>query len=85
VTCSVLTFIPTTYLYATRGGPFAKLINIGSAVWFMSLGIVLYGPEWYRRPIAFVSLAYPAMYLGLSAFVTFTRNSTADKAVAVSR
>ncbi|MCU1382757.1 MAG: phosphatidylserine synthase [Acidobacteria bacterium] len=73
VSCSVLTFVPTTYLYATRGGPFAKLINTGSAAWFMSLGLVLYGPERYRHPIALVSLAYPVVYLSLSAVVTFTR------------
>jgi len=72
-TCSVLTFVPTTYLYATRGGPFAKLINIGSIVWFASLGLVLYGPLEYRRPIAIASLAYPAMYMVLSAYVTLTR------------
>jgi phosphatidylcholine synthase len=73
VLCSVLTFIPTPYLYATRGGPFAKLINIGSAFWFVSLGIVLFGPEEYRHVVALASLAFPVMYLGLSAFVTFTR------------
>jgi phosphatidylcholine synthase len=70
--CSVLTFVPTLYLYATRGGPFAKTINIGSAFWFVSLGLVLFGPEEYRRTIAIVSLAFPALYLGLSAWVTMT-------------
>jgi phosphatidylcholine synthase len=71
--CSVLTFIPTLYLYATRGGPFANTINIGSAFWFVSLGFVLFGPEEYRWTIAIVSLAFPVMYLALSAFVTVTR------------
>ena len=37
--CSVLTFVPTPYLYATRGGPFARTINIGSVIWFVSLGL----------------------------------------------
>ena len=73
VTCSVLTFVPTPYLYATRGGPFAKLVNIGSAFWLVSLGIVLFGPEEYRHTVAVVSLAFPMMYLALSAFVTCTR------------
>jgi phosphatidylcholine synthase len=72
-TCAVLTFIPTRYLYATKGGPFATLINAGSAIWFVSLGVVLFGPEEYRRSVALISLAYPVMYLALSAFVTFTR------------
>jgi phosphatidylcholine synthase len=72
-TCAVLTFIPTRYIYATRGGPFATLVNVGSAIWFVSLGVVLFGPEEYRRAVALLSLAYPVMYLALSAFVTFTR------------
>jgi phosphatidylcholine synthase len=72
-TCEVLTIIPTRYIYATRGGPFATLVNVGSAIWFVSLGVVLFGPEEYRRAVALLSLAYPVMYLALSAFVTFTR------------
>lgn len=71
--CSVLTFVPTPYLYATRGGPLAKTMNIGSAAWFVSLGVVLFGPEPYRAVIAVVSLVYPVLYLALSAWVTFTR------------
>jgi phosphatidylcholine synthase len=71
--CSVLTFVPTPYLYATRGGPLAKTMNIGSAAWFVSLGFVLFGPEPYRESTAVVSLVYPVMYLALSAWVTFTR------------
>jgi phosphatidylcholine synthase len=73
--CAVLTFVPTLYIYATRGGPFATLINAGSAIWFASLGLVLFGPAEYRYRIGLLSLAFPAIYLGLSAFVTVTRKS----------
>jgi phosphatidylcholine synthase len=73
VACSILTFVPTPYLYATRGGPFAKTINIGSAIWFLSLGFVLFGPEHQRWPVAMLSLLFPVMYLALSAFVTLGR------------
>jgi len=72
-TCAVLTFVPTRYIYATKGGPFATLINAGSVIWFVSLGFVLFGPEEYRRTVAIASLAFPVMYLSLSAFVTFSR------------
>jgi phosphatidylcholine synthase len=72
-TCAILTFVPTRYIYATKGGPFATLINGGSAIWFVSLGFVLFGPEEYRRTVAIASLAFPVMYLSLSAFVTFSR------------
>jgi phosphatidylcholine synthase len=73
VTLAVLTFVPTPYIYATRGGSFARLINIGAVIWFVSLGLVLFGPEEYRRTVAIASLAYPLMYLALSAFVALRR------------
>ena len=72
-TCAILTFVPTRYIYATKGGPFAALINGGSAIWFVSLGFALFGPEEYRRTVAIASLAFPVMYLSLSAFITFSR------------
>jgi cytosine/uracil/thiamine/allantoin permease len=43
--------------------------------WFISLGLVLYGPEDFRRAVAIASLAFPVMYMTLSAFVTFTRKT----------
>src|SRR5439155_20184902 len=76
VTLSVLTFVPTPYLYATRGGPFARLINVGAAIWFVLLGLVLLGTRAQARTLAWVSLIYPAMYLGLSALVTIRRPRT---------
>lgn len=73
--CAVLTFVPTPYIYATRGGPFATLVNTGAAVWFLLLGLVLYGPENQRGAVALVSLVYPLMYLGLSALITRGRHA----------
>jgi phosphatidylcholine synthase len=66
----VLTFVPTRYLYATRGGPFARLINLGAAIWFVLIGLVLLGGDDHRRSLALMSLIYPLMYLALSAVVT---------------
>jgi len=65
------TLVPTPYLYATRGGPFARLINAGAAVWFVLLGLILIGPA--QQTVAVVSLIYPLMYLALSAAVTVRR------------
>ena len=76
-TFAVLTFVPTPYLYATRGGPFSKTINIGAAFWFVLLGLTLFGPADLRGTAGLVSLAYPVMYLALSAFVTFRRSAEA--------
>jgi phosphatidylcholine synthase len=71
MTLAVLTFVPTPYLYATRGGPFARLINVGAAIWFMLLGLILFGPA--QGTLAVVSLVYPLMYMALSAAVTIRR------------
>jgi phosphatidylcholine synthase len=75
VTLAVLTFVPTPYIYATRGGPFSKPINIGATIWFVLLGLILFGPEEHRRTEAIVSLVYPVMYLALSALVTLKRKT----------
>jgi phosphatidylcholine synthase len=77
VVLSLLTFIPTHYIYATRGGPFAILINAGSAVWFVTLGLVLVWGPVESRALALLSIVYPAMYLVLSAVVTVRRRAAA--------
>ncbi len=70
-TLAALTFVPTPYVYATRGGPFARLINAGAAIWFVLLGLSLFRPE--QEAWALISLIYPLMYLALSATVTVRR------------
>lgn len=73
VTLAVLTFVPTPYPYATRGGPFSRSINIGAVIWLPLLALVLLGPAGDRRGLAVISLIYPLTYLALSASVTFRR------------
>lgn len=73
---AILTFVPTPYLYASRGGPFATLINGGAAIWFVMLGLVLRGAPFDPRSVALVSMAYPLLYLALSAVVTVRRRRT---------
>jgi phosphatidylcholine synthase len=75
VVFAALTFLRTPYIYATRGGPFARTMNVGSAIWFVLLGLVLFGSAEYSKVVASVSLIYPAMYLGMSAAVTVQRRS----------
>lgn len=70
VVLSALTFIPTHYIYATRGGPFALVINVGAAVYLVLLALALEGTLVPSRPVALVSLVYPVVYLLLSAVVT---------------
>jgi phosphatidylcholine synthase len=67
--CSVLTFVPTLYLYCSRGGPFATLLNLGAVAWTVLLLLVLRASA-DSRALALLSLAYPLLYLALSALVT---------------
>lgn len=67
---AVLTFVPTPYLYASRGGPFASIINYGAAVWFVLLAAMLASTGPISHTIALASLAYPVLYMTLSAVVT---------------
>lgn len=70
VCLSVLTFVPTRYLYASRGGPFALTINLGAVVYFAMLALGLLWADAAGWRVVLVSLAYPGLYLGLSAVVT---------------
>jgi len=67
VTLSTLTFVPTHYIYSTRGAPYARVVNVGAAIWFVLIGVILARRDGYA--LAIVSLIYPAMYLSLSAAV----------------
>ena len=55
------------------GGPFAKLLNVGAGIWFVLMGLILFGRAGDRMALAIVSLIYPLIYLGLSAAVAVRR------------
>jgi len=69
-TLSVLTFVPTHYIYATQGGPFSAAINVGAVIWFVMIGLILMRPERDAGLLMLVSLIYPLLYLLASAAVT---------------
>jgi phosphatidylcholine synthase len=77
ITCTALTFVPTRYIYATRGGPYAAIVNGGAAVWFVVIGLVLREPRGSATSLAAASLIYPIVYLALSAAVTARHASRA--------
>ncbi len=70
VTFAGLTFVRTPYLYATQGGPFARVINVGAVIWFILLGLAIFGRVGEPRTLATVSMIYPLIYLALSVVVT---------------
>jgi phosphatidylcholine synthase len=69
LTCVVLTFVPTRYIYATQGGPFAKSMTVGAVIWTALVLWVLFADRSDARTLAVVSLIYPVLYLVLSAVV----------------
>ena len=69
VTLAVLTFVPTPYIYATQGGPFAMAVNVGAAAWVVAIAWILMDHAKEPRTLTLVSLVYPITYLALSAVV----------------
>ena len=69
---SVLTFVPTRYLYPSRAGRWALPINLFGMVWLVSLLAILWmwgsSPRW----LVVGSLAFPAYYMLASWAVSFT-------------
>lgn len=63
---AALVFVPTLYLHPSRGGPFPLLTVVLGAVWaLIVLAILLDLPQWQRGWL-WLSLVYPAYYLGVS-------------------
>lgn len=85
LTFAILTFVPTSYLYATRGGPFAAVINGGAVIWFVMLAVVLLDRASLSPAVAKLSLFYPATYLGLSALTHRARTLRNQRSVARTR
>jgi phosphatidylcholine synthase len=76
VVFSLLTFVPTRYLYITRGGPFATVMLIAGAIWAAMTVVLVVGPAADRRSLALISLIYPLTYLVLSWILPLTRFKT---------
>jgi len=79
VTFAVLTFVPTPYLYPSRGGPFARTLIAGAVVW--TVMVVLVGLEAFENPVplALISLIYPVLYLAVSLAVARGRRNSDPK------
>jgi phosphatidylcholine synthase len=66
VLLSVLTFVPSRYLYPSRGGPYAKTMIIGGVIWTVLVAVVLFQHAGDRETLTLISLTYPVAYLVLS-------------------
>jgi phosphatidylcholine synthase len=70
---SILTFVPTIYLYPSQRAPFSKLTNVLASLWAALLVyIILVHPE-NARTLVWISLTFPAYYVIVSWFLTIQR------------
>jgi phosphatidylcholine synthase len=70
---SILTFVPSLYLYTTRGGPFSRLTNALLSTWAVVLLLIVAQVFDERKPVVLISLAFPIYYFALSWYITLQR------------
>lgn len=80
---ALLTFVPSYYMYPSRGKTLSRLTNFLGGVWVVLLAWVLWtmpgngqppeGADANHRLLAFLSLFYPAYYMAVSWAITAYR------------
>ncbi|MCI0338150.1 MAG: hypothetical protein L0226_11265, partial [Acidobacteria bacterium] len=70
---ALLTFVPSFYLYPSRGGPFSKLTNLLCLFWGVALILIVARFFEDARFLIWTSLAFPIYYFALSWAITFQR------------
>jgi phosphatidylcholine synthase len=70
VVLSVLTFVPSRYLYPTQPGRLSRIANVLAAPWAAMLIGILVVDAGHRRSLALVSLYFPVFYMAASWWVT---------------
>jgi phosphatidylcholine synthase len=70
---ALLTFVPSLYLYPSRGGPVRKLTAILCLLWALSLILIVAPVFADARPLIWISLAFPVYYFALSWVITMRR------------
>lgn len=70
---ALLTFVPSVYLYPSKGGPYARLTGFLTLIWgIILIAIVVLWPS-APKPLVNWSLAFPIYYMGLSWVITLQR------------
>lgn len=70
---SLLTFVPSRYLYPTQPGPLNRVTNVLGAIWSVILVWILASAPEHGRPLVFISLFFPAYYMAASWWVNLRR------------
>jgi phosphatidylcholine synthase len=72
VLLSVLTFVPSRYLYSTQSGRLNTVANLLAVPWAAMLIAILLVPSELRHTLVMASLYFPAFYMGASWWVSLT-------------
>ncbi|MBS1788907.1 MAG: CDP-alcohol phosphatidyltransferase [Acidobacteria bacterium] len=70
---SVLTFVPSLYLYTSYKGEFSRLTNWLLVIWAMILVLIVAKVFDDPRPMIWLSLAFPLYYFALSWWITLRK------------
>ncbi|WP_422931483.1 CDP-alcohol phosphatidyltransferase family protein [Singulisphaera sp. PoT] len=81
IVLSLMTFVPSRYLYPSQPGLLNRVSNILGAIWTVFLVVILLGmpvghvpsPQNSMAIVAWISLFYPIYYMGASWTVTLKR------------
>ncbi|MDQ6759863.1 MAG: CDP-alcohol phosphatidyltransferase [Acidobacteriota bacterium] len=74
---SILTFVPTRYLYATQPGALNRLTNVLAGVWVVLLIWILVAAPDHRHAVTLASLFFPIFYFGASWWVELRTRTSA--------
>ncbi|MGE0130912.1 MAG: phosphatidylcholine/phosphatidylserine synthase [Blastocatellales bacterium] len=70
ITLAALTFVPSLYLYTTRGGRFSRLTNLLCLGWGALMALIVAGVFDDPKPFMWASLAFPVYYFVVSWAIT---------------
>lgn len=73
VSLVLLTFVPSFYLYPSRGGPLSRLTNVLLLVWGILLALIIAEAFNDLKPIIWASFAFPIYYFVASWAITLRR------------
>jgi phosphatidylcholine synthase len=73
ITLALLTFVPSLYLYTSRGGRLSRLTNLLCAVWGVLLALIVAGAFDNPKPFVWASFAFPIYYFVASWVITLER------------
>ncbi|MFN0085547.1 MAG: CDP-alcohol phosphatidyltransferase family protein [Blastocatellia bacterium] len=73
LTLAALIFVPSLYLYTTRGGPYSRLTNGALLAWTILMIAIVAGAFDDPKPYMRLSLLFPVCYFVLSWWITLRR------------